>query len=226
MEGKIIKLILKVGIPTMIMEAISSFILLLLNKILMNISAIGVAVFGIYTKVEKFIFIIIYGFNYAMMPMLGYCLGAKKHGKVKEIIKFFRLLSFCISCIGMLLFLCLSRQIIGWFGVEEETLSIGVFAFRVLSLGFIFEGMNIVLSAIFQSFEKATYSLVINLFRKIIIAMPIILLLKNIFGLTIVWWSFTIAEVITFVVAVILYRNLGKGEEKNVQEIQKSRRNI
>ena len=76
------KSILHIGIPTMIMEALSSFIIILVNKILIDISDTAVAVWGIYTKVEKFVFIMIYGFNSGMMPMIGYSLGAKKKEKV------------------------------------------------------------------------------------------------------------------------------------------------
>lgn len=200
------KSILCVGVPTMLMEALSSFIILLLNKILINISETAVAVWGIYVKVEKFVFIIIHGFDYGMMPMLGYSIGAKKYDKIKETIKYFYKLAFSISVIGMLVFMLLPKVMIGWFGVSNGTLQIGVVAFRILAIGFIFQATSTVLSAVFQSFEKASYSLIISLLRKIVIAVPIILLFKNAFGLNIVWWAYTIAEIITAIIAIILYK--------------------
>lgn len=202
------KSILHIGVPTMIMEALTSFIIIILNKVLIDISDTAVAVWGIYTKVEKFVFIIIYGFNSGMMPMIGYAIGAKKDEKVKEIIKYFFKLSFTISAIGMAVFLILPSVIISWFGVSEETLKNGIIAFRILSVGFCFQGISLVLSAIFQSFEKASYSLIVSLLRKIIIVMPIIFIFKDIFGIMAVWWAFTIAEVITTIVAVTLYRKI------------------
>ena len=204
------KSILHIGIPTMIMEALSSFIIILVNKILIDISDTAVAVWGIYTKVEKFVFIMIYGFNSGMMPMIGYSLGAKKKEKVLDIIKCFSKIAFAISGIGMLVFLLLPQVIIGWFCVSQETLQTGITAFRILSIGFIFQGISIVLSAIFQSFEKASYSLTISLLRKVFISIPIILLLKDIYGLNVVWWAYTIAEIITTIVAIVLYKKVMK----------------
>ncbi len=174
------KSILYVGIPTMLMEALSSFIILLLNKILIGISETAVSVWGIYVKVEKFVFIIIHGFDYGMMPMLGYSIGAKKQDKIKDIIHYFYKLALAISIIGMLLFMLLPKVMIGWFGVSNETLQIGIVAFRILAIGFIFQATSTVLSAVFQSFEKASYSLIISLLRKIVIAIPIILNKKSI----------------------------------------------
>lgn len=203
-----IKSILCVGVPTMLMETLSSFIILLLNKILINISETAVSVWGIYVKVEKFVFIIIHGFDYGMMPMLGYSIGAKKHDKIKETIQYFYKLALAISILGMLVFMLLPKVMIGWFGVSNETLQIGVVAFRILAIGFVFQATSTVLSAVFQSFEKASYSLIISLLRKIIIAIPLILVLKDIFGLNIVWCAYSIAEIITAIVAVILYKKL------------------
>lgn len=213
------KSILHIGIPTMIMEALSSFIIILVNKILIDISDTAVAVWGIYTKVEKFVFIMIYGFNSGMMPMIGYSLGAKKKEKVLDIIKCFSKIAFAISGIGMLVFLLLPQVIIGWFGVSPETLQTGITAFRILSIGFIFQGISIVLSAIFQSFEKASYSLAISLLRKVFISIPIILLLKDIYGLNVVWWAYSIAEIITTIVAVILYKKVMKNFNKQEESL-------
>ncbi|MCX4303209.1 MAG: MATE family efflux transporter [Clostridia bacterium] len=200
------KSILYVGIPTMLMEALSSFIILLLNKILIGISETAVSVWGIYVKVEKFVFIIIHGFDYGMMPMLGYSIGAKKQDKIKDIIHYFYKLALAISIIGMLLFMLLPKVMIGWFGVSNETLQIGIVAFRILAIGFIFQATSTVLSAVFQSFEKASYSLIISLLRKIVIAIPIILIFKDSFGLNVVWWAYSIAEIITAIVAIVLYK--------------------
>ena len=100
----------------------------------------------------------------------------------------------------------LPKVMIGWFGVSNETLQIGIVAFRILAIGFIFQATSTVLSAVFQSFEKASYSLIISLLRKIVIAIPIILIFKDSFGLNVVWWAYSIAEIITAIVAIVLYK--------------------
>jgi len=110
----------------------------------------------------------------------------------------------------MLFFLIIPDQLISMFEVSSELIELGKTAFRILSLGFIFAGISLTFSGVFQSLGNATYSLIVNLSRKIIIALPIIFIFKNIFGVTVVWWAFTIAEVITTIVAIVLYRHTYK----------------
>ena len=207
-EKNIIKEIFKVGIPTIILEMATSFITLIINKILINFSDLQVSLWGIYTRIQKFIIIIIYGLNYGMIPIIAYNFGAKRKDRIKEAIKFFLELSICVTFVGMMLFLIIPDKLISIFNVSEELINIGKPAFRILSLGFIFSGISLVFSGIFQSLGNATYSLIINLLRKIIIAIPIIIIFKNIFGVSIIWWAFTIAEIITTLVSIILYKNI------------------
>ena len=138
--------------------------------------------------------------------MIGYNYGAKKKDRVIKIIKYFIKLSIIITAIGMVIILVFPTQLLEMFEVSKETTKLGIPAFRILSLGIIFAGINLVLSATFQAFGNAIYSLIISLLRKVLIAMPIIYCLKEMFGLSIVWWAFTIAEVLTMVVAVIIYK--------------------
>ena len=208
LNKQIVRKIYKVGIPTMILEIASSFIMLLINKILIGFSNVAVSVWGVYGKMNKFILIIIYGFNYGMIPMIGYNYGAKKLKRVIEIIKYFLKISIIVTISGMLVLLIFPMQVLSIFEVSNDILQIGVPAFRILSLGFVFAGVTLVLSAVFQALGNATYSLIIALLRKIIIVLPIIYTLKEILGLNIVWWSFTIAEILTMIVAIILYKKV------------------
>ena len=208
LNKQIVRKIYKVGIPTMILEIASSFIMLLINKILIGFSNVAVSVWGVYGKINKFILIIIYGFNYGMIPMIGYNYGAKKLKRVIEIIKYFLKISIIVTISGMLVLLIFPMQVLSIFEVSNDILQIGVPAFRILSLGFVFAGVTLVLSAVFQALGNATYSLIIALLRKIIIVLPIIYTLKEILGLNIVWWSFTIAEILTMIVAIILYKKV------------------
>lgn len=207
-EKIIVKDIYKVGFPTMVLEAVSSFISLILNKILITFSESAVSVWGIYNQLQKFVIIIVYGLNYGMIPIVAYNWGAKKKERVKNSIKFFLKLAVGVVIIGELIFLIIPEQIISLYNVTDEILKIGVPAFRILSIGFIFAGISLVLSASFQAFGNGTYSLIVNISRKIIIVLPLIFLLRNILGMYAIWISFTIAEVITMVVAMVLYKKI------------------
>ena len=209
----------KVGFPTMVLESVSSLINMLVNRILIGFSDLAVAVWGVYIKVQQFIFIIIYGLNYGMMPIVGYNFGAKKFDRVLETIKYFLKLSTIVTLIGSIIFMVFPSQIFTAFGVSEETKQIGIVAFRVLSIGFVFAGISMVFSANFQSLGNGTYSLIINLSRKFIFAVPIILIFKGILGINVIWWSFTIAEVITMIISIKIFKTKFLKELKENKEI-------
>ena len=208
LDADIVKSIYKVGIPTIILEATGAFITLILNKILIGFSEVAVSVWGIYEQLQKFVIIIVYGLNYGMIPIVAYNWGARKKERIRETISFFLKLAICITLIGMLIFLIVPNVIISIYNVSDEFLSTAVIAFRILSIGFVFAGISLVFSATFQAFENGTYSLIVNLSRKIILVLPLIFILKNIIGIYSVWISFTIAEIVTTIIAVSLYRKI------------------
>lgn len=204
----IIKDIYKVGIPTMILEAIGSVINLILNKILIGFSESAVSLWGIYEQLQRFVLIIIYGLNYGMIPIIAYNWGAKIKSRVEDCIIYFIKLAIIVAIIGALIFIVFPEQIISFYDITEEILNIGIPAFRILALSFVFAGISLVLSATFQAFGNGTYSLIINMCRKIVIALPIILLLKKVFGIYVIWYAFVIAEILTMVIAIMLFRKI------------------
>lgn len=209
-DKSVVKNIYKVGIPTMVMEAAASFINIILNKILITFSEASVSVWGIYCQLQKFIMIIIYGFNYGMIPILAYNWGAKNKQRVKETIKCFLKIAIVVALIGTMAFLIFPGQLASIYNISEEILQIVGSAFRILSISFIFAGISLVLSASFQAFSKGTYSLIVNLSRKIIIVIPLIFILKGILGIYAIWISFVISEIITMIIAIILYKKSKK----------------
>ena len=217
-EKSIVKEIYKVGFPTMILEAATSFITLILNKILIMFSEAAVSVWGIYCQLQKFVIIIVYGLNSGMIPIIAYNWGAKKKARVKEAIRFFLKLAIGVTAVGAILFLVLPSQLASIYEITDEILNISIPAFRILSLGFVFAGISLVLSASFQAFGNGTYSLIINLSRQIIFALPIIFILKGIIGIYAVWSAFAISEIITMIIAIVLYRKINKNIIENISE--------
>lgn len=197
----------KVGFPTMVLESVASLINMFVNRILIGFSDLAVAVWGVYVKVQQFIFIIVYGLNYGMMPIVGYNYGAKRYDRIFEAIKYFLKLATVVTLVGTIVFVVFPSQIFTAFGVSEETKQIGIVAFRILAIGFVFAGISMVLSANFQSLGNGTYSLLINLSRKLIFVVPIIFIFKGIFGMNAIWWSFTIAEIITMIITIVIFRS-------------------
>lgn len=217
-EKSIIKDIYKVGFPTMILEAVTSFITLILNKILIIFSEASVSVWGIYCQLQKFVIIIVYGLNNGMIPIIAYNWGAKKKARVKEAIRFFLKLAIGVTAIGALTFFVIPDKLASIYKISSEILNISIPAFRILALGFVFAGISIVLSASFQAFGNGTYSLIINLSRQIIFALPLIFILKSFMGIYAVWTAFAISEVITMFIAIILYKKINKKVIENISE--------
>ena len=209
-EKDIIKTILKIGIPTIILESVSSFITIYLNKILISFSDEAVETWGLYYQLQRFVIIIVYGLNYGMIPIVAYNWGAGNKERVKEAIKVFLKLTLQVTVIGELLFLIVPELLLSFFKVSQNVVDTAIPAFRILSIGFTFAGISLMLSAISQAFANGTYSLIVNLSRKIILVVPLIMILKNIFGIYSIWISFTIAEIITMIIAIILYNNIRK----------------
>ena len=212
LDKGIIKEIYQVGLPTMVYEMVTSFILLWINKILITFSSLAVSVWGVYTKIETFVHITIYGLNYGMIPIIAYNYGAKRIDRVKECIKFFIKLGLVVTAIGTVIVFSLPTQLMNIFDVSEATINLGIPAFRILSIGFVFAGISFCVSAIFQALGNAKYSLIIKLLRKIIVSMPIIYIFKNIFGLNTIWVAFTIAEIVTMIASVLLYKKYSTKE--------------
>ena len=206
-EKSIFKDIYKVGLPTMILESVASFITLILNKVLGEFSDNAISVWGIYCQLQKFVIIIVYGFNYGMIPIIAYNWGAKNKQRVFETIKTFLKISVGVTLIGELVFLLGTKQIIQIYNVPDDIFNVAIPAFRILAIGFIFAGISLTLSATFQAFGNGFYSLIVNLSRQIIFTLPFIILLKKIIGINGIWISFTIAEIFTMIIAIILYLN-------------------
>ena len=218
---KIIKEIYQVGLPSIVSESLAAFVTLILNKILTVYSVFAVPFWGIYNKVQSFIFMIVYGFNYGMIPIVGYNYGAKKYSRMKETIKLFIIYAESIMCIGIIIFMFAGKFIFNIYGAEEGIVSIGINAFRILSIGFIFAGISLVLSSVFQAIGKGTYSLLIFGIRQLIINIPLVYILRNNISINNIWYIFVVSEIVAMIVSCILY----KRENRKIYKLEISENN-
>lgn len=206
LDKRIVSDIYKVGFPTIISESLAAFVSLILNKLLISFSEYAVPLFGIYNKVQSFIFMIVYGFNYGMIPIVGYNFGAKKYLKMKKVIKLFLVYAEVIMILGIIIFVFGGNVIFNIYSADTEIIKIGIFAFRVLSIGFIFAGVSLVLSSVFQAIGKGKYSLIIYLFRQLIINIPVIWALSYTKNIQLIWFVFVISEIIAMIVSFLIYK--------------------
>lgn len=202
----IIKEIYAVGIPTMIMESITAILTIGMNKILMTFSETAVTFWGVYLKLQSFIFMPAFGLNNGLIPVVGYNFGARNKQRIKSAIKIGLVACVAIMLVGVLIFMTIPNLILGLFNASDTMLAIGVPALRMICCGFVFAGVSIVLIGFFQAIGSGFLSLIISLVRQLILILPAVYLLGKYFGLGASWIAFPFAEIIAMLVSIVLFR--------------------
>ena len=203
--------IYKIGVPSIIMVGIGSVMNFFLNKILLSFSSTAAAVFGVYFKLQSFIFMPIFGLNNGVIPIVAFNYGAQNRKRIMETIKFSAVISFCIMAFGMLMMWIMPTEMLRLFKASEDMLAIGVPALRYISLSFIFAGVCITLGSIFQALGKSYLSMITSFARQMIVLLPAAYLLSKTGSVNNVWFAFPIAEIMSLTVTLIffsfVYRN-------------------
>lgn len=202
-EWEVFRQIFTVGLPSTVMQAVSSFLNLAMNFILARFGDVAVNILGVYFKLQSFIFMPVFGLTNGMVPIIGYNFGAKKRGRVYECIRVCLVYAGVIMGMGTLLFLLIPDVLLSIY--DTALVEKGQMALRIISSHFLLAAVGITLSTVFQAIGKGTYSLVMSLCRQLLALLPAAYLLSLI-GQEAVWWAFPIAEAVSLTVCLILYR--------------------
>lgn len=197
-----IRRIYAVGAPSAAMQCVGSVMTFLMNQILMGFSATAVAVFGVYFKLQSFVFMPLFGMNNGIVPIVSYNYGARKPERVKKTLALGCFYAECVMLIGFLLFQLCPGALLKMFAAHEEMLKIGTAALRTISWSFLLAGICIVFSSGFQALGEGMFSLYISLCRQIVVLVPVAWLLSRLGDVNKVWWAFPIAEVASLVLSV------------------------
>lgn len=212
--------IYKIGIPSIVMQSIGSIMTFGMNKILLMFSSTATAVFGIYFKLQSFIFMPVFGLNNGMIPIIAYNYGAKKPDRIVKTIKLSVLLSSSLMLIGLVIFQFGTEFLLRTlFFASEDMVSIGVPALRIISLSFIFAGFCIITSAVFQALGNGMYALIVSVIRQLIFILPLAFLFSRTLGLHFVWWSFPIAELSSLTFCTLLLRRIYRLKIKPLKSV-------
>lgn len=203
----IIKEIYQVGLPTIAMQSIASFLIGSINSILATFSEVAVAVLGAYYKLQSFIFMPVFGLTQGVMPVMGYNYGAKNKHRLRSALKVGTFMAIAIMAIGTLIFMLAPKSLLMIFNASDDMLLIGIPALKIISLCFIPAAVGIMFSTLFQAVGKGVYSLIISILRQLVIILPAAYLLSKI-GLGYIWYAFPIAEVFSFIVSILLLQRL------------------
>lgn len=203
-----VKNILSVGIPSIIMSSVGSAMTFGMNKILITFSSTAVAVFGVYFKLNSFVFMPVFGLNNGMVPIVSYNYGAQNKKRLTKTIKLAIIYAVCIMFIGIMLFQFMPDVLLRLFDASDHMLEIGIPALRVISLSFAFAGICIVISSSLQALGHGFLSMMISITRQLIILLPSAYILAKIGGIHAVWWSFNIAEIASLTLSLLFFKHM------------------
>lgn len=197
-----------VGIPSIIMMSIGSVMTFGMNKILLMFSSTAAAVFGVYFKLQSFIFMPIFGLNNGMIPIIAFNYGAHQKKRILHTIWLSICTAVTIMLFGLVLFQCFPDVMLRMFDASDRMLEIGIPALRTISLSFIFAGFCIVSGSVFQALGNGMYSLIVSVARQLCVILPVAYLFARLFGLNQVWWAIPIAELVSVVLSAWFLRRI------------------
>ena len=205
-SAPIVARIYSVGVPSILLQTVSSLLIFGLNQILVTFSETATAVYGVYFKLQGFAFLPIICMNNGMVPIIAYNYGAKKPERILQTIKLAITYAVIIMVAAVVIFQVFAAQLLGFFQASEEMLAIGVPALRTLSLCFIIGGFTIVASSVFQALGRGLLSMSISIFRQLVLVLPLAYVFSLTGNLDMVWWSFPVAEVLAGLLAAYYLR--------------------
>ena len=202
-NSEIISHIYAVGIPSIIMASIGSVMTFGMNKILIAFSSTATAVFGIYFKLQSFVFMPVFGLNNGTVPIIAYNYGAGKPDRIMGTLKLAAMYAVTIMLIGLAVVQLIPDKLLMIFSASDTMLSIGIPALRTISLSFLFAGFSIVCSSMFQALGHGMLSLWISVFRQLVVLLPVAFVFAKLGGLHVVWFAFPIAEVFAIIFSAV-----------------------
>ena len=205
---KIIKRIYAVGVPSIVMQSIGSVMTFGLNKILIGFTPTATAVFGVYFKLQSFVFMPVFGLNNGMVPIVAYNYGAKNEERVTKTIKLSTIYAMGIMLVGLLIFQAFPKQLLCLFNASEDMLRIGIPALRIISINFIFAGFCVIASSVFQALENGMLSLVVSAVRQLIAILPLAFIFGQVFGVNAIWFAFPVSEIIAVILSAMFMKKV------------------
>ena len=212
---KVIGQIYAIGLPSVVMVAIGSVMTFCMNKILIayhSAKETAATAFGIYFKLNSFIFMPIFGLNNGVVPIVAYNYGAQHRRRMTETIKRSTIYASCIMVFGMAIFWAIPGTLLKIFDATDTMLAVGIPALRIISLSFCMAGACIALGSSFQALGKSVYSMIVSIIRQLVFLVPIAYVLAR-YGQSIgnddlVWWSYPIAEIASMSVTLLFFRHI------------------
>ena len=200
--------IYRIGIPSIVLQSVGAVMTFSLNKILAMFSDLAVTTFGVYFKLQSFVFMPLFGMNNASVPIIAYNYGADRRDRLEKTMSIGARYGVGIMSVGTLLFWLFPKELMALFDSPPEMVAMGVVALHIISLNFPFAGYAIMRGAAFQALGKSVYSMNISLVRQLLIIIPCAYIFARIGGVDMVWWAFPCAEVAGFSMSILYTKRI------------------
>ena len=188
--------IYRVGLPTIIMQAIGSVMTFAVNNILLHVSATAVAFFGIYYKLQNFLMMPINGLGQAAIPIVGYNYGSKKSSRVQQTWKILLPTGAVIALCGTVIFLCFPGKLLQLFSASPEMLTLGIPALRIISVSFVLSAITILCGYFSSGLGNGIINMVSAAIRQLVLLIPCLWIFIKAFGISHGWYAFWVAEIV------------------------------
>lgn len=222
---RLIGRIYAIGVPSILMVAIGSVMTFLFNIILITYTRaaeLSATVFGVYFKLNSFVFMPVFGLNNGVIPIIAYNYGARNRRRMMEAVKLAVIYAAGYILLGLLAFMLIPGQLLKIFNASEEMLRVGIPALRIIGSTFLFAGVCIAMGSVFQALGYGTYSMIVSFARQLVVLLPAAYILARI-GMqtsndTLVWYAFPIAEIASLITTLILFTRLYNNVIKPIPE--------
>ena len=209
-ERKIITRIYTVGLPSIAMQCVGSIMTFVMNQILITFSTTAVAVFGVYFKLQSFVFMPVFGLNNGMVPIISYNYGARRPDRVKKTIRLAVCYAEAIMLICFAVFQLFPDKLLGIFAASDTMLALGIPALRIISPHFLLAGFGIVFGSVFQALGNGVFSLLVSVCRQLAVLLPVAWLLSLSGNVQNVWWAFLVAELLSFTLSWVFMISINR----------------
>ena len=205
-DGKCARDILEVGVPSIIMQGIGTVMTSMMNAILIAYDVLATTVFGVYFKLQSFVFMPVFGMNSGLMPILGYNYGAKNRPRMMKALRLGLISAFTFMTLGAMVFFFFPDALLGLFNASDQMKVLGEIALRRICITFPLAAISIILGSIFQAMGKGFYSMITSVVRQLVFLLPCAWLFGKLFGLNAIWFSFLAAEFVALILTLCFFR--------------------
>jgi putative MATE family efflux protein len=207
-SASIIGRIYYVALPSILMSTLGSVMIYGLNLLLISFTPTATAVFGVYFKLQSFVFMPLFGLNNGMVPIIAYNYGARKRDRIIETVKLSVMYALAVMGTGTIVFNIFPRELLALFNATPEMISLGVPALRIISTHFLFAAFCIISLSVFQALGNGAESLAVAVCRQWLLLMPIAWAMSKTGDVNMIWWTFPITEVVTLGLCAFFLRRI------------------